>query len=50
MSKSEISVKCLYTNEGEAACEIINSSFVLFLKRELAHNGRKFAISAPTHE
>jgi hypothetical protein len=49
MSKPEITVTCVFTDEGEAVKQAINRSFKFFLQRELARNGRKFALPAPSH-
>ena len=49
MSKPEITVTCFYTNEGEAARQIILRSFRLFLRRETTRDGNKFAFPAVSH-
>ena len=47
MSKSKISVTCLFTDEGEAAAQIVFHSFEFFLQRELSRDSDKFALSGP---
>ena len=49
MSKSEITVTCIFTDEGEAARQIICRSFGFFLQRERAQNGRKLAFPTQSH-
>lgn len=49
MSKSEITVTCFFTEEGETACQIFFRSFYFFLQRELMRDGRKLACPAASH-
>lgn len=49
MGKQEITVRCIYTDEGDAARQIIFRSFDFFLRRELALESRKLAFPAPDH-
>lgn len=49
MSKPEITVTCFFTEEGEAARQMIFRSFAFFLQRELMHKGHKLAFPSPSH-
>lgn len=49
MGKQEITVTCFYTDEGDAARQIIFRSFEIFLRREIALESRKLAFPAPGH-
>ena len=47
MSKTEITVTCLYADEGDTVSQIIFRSFGIFLKRELMHDDLKPTFSPP---
>jgi len=49
MSKPEIIVTCFFADEGEAVRQILFRSFIFFIQQELTKDGRKLAISAPSH-
>lgn len=49
MGKSEITVTCFFTDEGEAARQILFRSFVFFLQRELNRDSQKFTDPASSH-
>lgn len=49
MSKSEITVTCLFADEGETARQIILRSFDFFLQRELLRDRKKFSSAEPYH-
>lgn len=44
MGKSEITVTCLFAEEGEPVHQILFHSFLLFLKRELERSGDTLAV------
>lgn len=50
MSKSEITVTCIFPDKGETACQILYRSFRFFLERELARDSHKLAIPTIPHE
>jgi hypothetical protein len=50
MSKSEITLTCLYKDDGDTAQKIIFRSFGFFLQRELKREGQKFAALSPNDE
>ena len=45
MKKSDITVTCFFSDDGEVAAQIIYRSFEFFLQRELMRDGHNFALS-----